>query len=91
MPGKPSQHGVSRQHLIVEVEGYDGASGRIVVENDRADGSARFGTRDKIYCIATLGPDGVVRFTDWGYATANEARATIDAQHDTAGRGSPEA
>ena len=38
---------------------------------------------DRIYCIGEVDDDGVVRFLDWGYATADEARAD---DHDTAAR-----
>ena len=62
--------------IIIEVEGYDGDEGSIVVANDRA-GSERepMGMPDRIFCVGQIGDDGVVRIVDWGYATANEARA----------------
>jgi hypothetical protein len=62
--------------VIVEVEGYEGVDGEIAVTNFRAE-TQSFGVPDKIYCIGRLDPDGVVRFSDWGYATAEEARASI--------------
>lgn len=78
--GSSAESADARTQLIVEVEGYDGDSGRIVVENYRADGSLRHGTPVTLYCIASLGPDGVVRFNDWGYATAAEARDALEAE-----------
>ena len=35
------------------------------------------GVGDRIYCIGELDDDGVVRFHDWGYATAQEARDAL--------------
>lgn len=63
--------------VIVEVEGYEGQDGEIVVENWRAN-QPGFGVSNIIYCIAALGDDGVVRFDDWGYATAEEAREALN-------------
>lgn len=65
--------------VIVEVEGYEGQDGEIVVQNWRAD-KPGFGVSHIIYCIAALGDDGVVRFDDWGYATADEAREALQAR-----------
>lgn len=66
--------------LIIEVEGYDGEEGRIVVENDRAHRSHRYGVHEKLYCIGQMDDDGVIRFNDWGYATADEAREALGAE-----------
>jgi hypothetical protein len=62
--------------VIVEVDGYDGEDGSIVVENYRAD-RLGMGRPNIIYCIGELGDNGVVRLSDWGYATAAEAREAI--------------
>ncbi|HYV98942.1 MAG TPA: hypothetical protein VE967_15915 [Gemmatimonadaceae bacterium] len=62
--------------VIVEVEGYDGEDGSIVVQNHRADRSG-MGRPNTLYCIGELDGDGVVRLDDWGYATLNEAREAI--------------
>ena len=75
---QPEQTPSDPPAFVVEVEGYEGEDGQILVENDRADGSPAFGMRDKIYCIAQLDDDGVIRFNDWGYATAAEARKALD-------------
>lgn len=64
------------QPLIVEVEGYDGEDGTIMVLNGRAE-SIGLGVEHKLDCIASLDPDGVVRFNDWGYATAEEAQLAL--------------
>lgn len=61
--------------IIIEVEGYDGEDGSIVVENHRAERS--MGRPSIIYCIGSLNADGIVRFSDWGYATIDEARRAI--------------
>ena len=61
-----------RQRVIIEVEGYDGDSGSIVVINRRAHEES-LGASDRLYCIGEIDDDGVVRFLDWGYATAQEA------------------
>ena len=66
-----------RKRVIIEVEGYDGEGGSIVVTNLRAERSGVLGMTDRIYCIGELGEDGVVRFLDWGYATAEEARDAL--------------
>ena len=60
--------------LIVEVEGYEGEDGSIIVSNDRALTTRKCGAPDKLYCLAIQGEDGVIRFIDWGYATIEEAR-----------------
>jgi hypothetical protein len=62
--------------VIVEVEGFEGEDGEIVVENWRADRKGD-GLSHILYCIAALGEDGVVRFDDWGYATAEEAKEAL--------------
>ena len=64
----------SERQLIVEVEGYEGEVGSIVVTNDRVAAES-----PRIYCIGTVGPDGVLRFNDWGYATAAEAEDALRA------------
>ena len=58
--------------FIVEVEGFEGERGEIVVTND--DSSE---TTPRLYCIGLLADDhdGVVRFVDWGYPTIASARA----------------
>ncbi len=66
--------------LIVEVEAHPGADGDIEVRNHRAADGA--GAPDRLYCVGALGGDGVIRFVDWGYATADAARkAWPDARH----------
>lgn len=65
--------------MVIEVEGYEGEDGSIVVWNDRAARGRGFGVSEKLYCIGAVGADGVVRFNDWGYATAEEARAALNA------------
>jgi len=67
----------ARAALIIEVEGYEGEDGSIVVWNDRAARGRGFGLSDRIYCIGEMAADGVVRFNDWGYATAEEAREAV--------------
>ena len=52
--------------FIVEVEGYEGEDGQILVDNYRANGTPKFGSPDKIYCIAAMDADGVIRINDWG-------------------------
>lgn len=86
MPVDRRPDGSGNPNFIVEVEGFDGEDGRIVVENDRADGSRAFGDPDKIYCIAAMGDDGVVRFNDWGYATAAEALDALAARNRASAR-----
>jgi hypothetical protein len=72
--------GMQEPMLIIEVEGYAGDDGQIVVTNHRA--AEGLGTPTRLYCVGALGGDGVVRLVDWGYATAEEARAAWpDAQH----------
>jgi len=63
--------------LIIEVEGYEGQDGSISVLNERALRSKAFGVPEKIYCIGAMGADGVIRFDDWGYATAEQARYAL--------------
>ena len=75
--------------LIVEVEGYEGEDGEIVVENFRAATGAEFGRSDQIYCIAEMGADGMIRFNDWGYATAAEAREAVDGRRRAQARAEP--
>jgi hypothetical protein len=62
--------------VIVEVEGYEGEDGQIVVENYRAE-RIGMGRPNTIYCIASVDKDGLVRLTDWGYATLEEARTAL--------------
>ena len=64
--------------IIVEVEGYEGELGSIVVTNDRVATEPPC-----IYCIGTVDPDGVLRFNDWGYATAAEAENALRAARPT--------
>jgi hypothetical protein len=35
------------------------------------------GRPNVIYCIASVDKDGLVRLTDWGYATFEEARTAL--------------
>jgi hypothetical protein len=65
---------MSNRLIIIEVEGFEGEAGSIVVTNDRAD-SDGLGKGDRLYCIAELDVADVARFVDWGYATIAEARA----------------
>ena len=66
--------------VIVEVESHVGHAGSIVVRNDRA--AAGEGAPATVFCVGALGGDGVIRFVDWGYATAAAARAAWpDARH----------
>jgi hypothetical protein len=62
--------------VIVEVEGYEGEDGQIVVENHRAE-RIGMGRPNVIYCIGSVDKDGLVRLTDWGYATFEEARTAL--------------
>ena len=58
--------------FVVEVEGFEGERGAIVVQNDDVpEGQPR------LYCIGVLRDDrdGVIRFIDWGYPTIAAARA----------------
>ena len=72
--------GMHEPMLIIEVDGFTGDRGRIAVTNDRA--TTGHGAPTRLFCVGALGADGVVRFVDWGYATAEEARAAWpDAQH----------
>lgn len=51
--------------IIVEVEGYEGDNGDILVNgSDTA----------MLYCIGMIESDGVLRFVDWGYESAAIAR-----------------
>jgi hypothetical protein len=85
-PARASEPGTA---LIIEVEGYEGEDGSIVVWNDRAARSG-LGVSDRIYCIGEMAADGVIRFNDWGYATAAEARAALDGRrHANAPASSP--
>ena len=79
MPSKsqPTAPPEARKQFIVEVEGYDGDDGEIVVSNYRSANTPPFGAPDKVYCIGEMGTDGVIRFHDWGYATAKEARDAL--------------
>lgn len=62
--------------FVIEVEGYDGDDGCIVVANRRATSTCgSMGRKDRLFCVGRIGDDGVVRIVDWGYATAEEARA----------------
>ena len=58
--------------FIVEVEGFEGERGAIVVENDDVPSP-----QPRLYCIGLLKDDhdGVIRFVDWGYPTIKSARA----------------
>jgi hypothetical protein len=58
--------------VVIEIEGYEGEDGAIVVENYRS-----LGVRDRLYCIGELGDDGVVRIIDFGYATVEEASKVL--------------
>lgn len=62
--------------VIVEVEGYEGEDGQIVVENYRAE-RLGMGKPNIIYCIASLSENGLVTLNDWGYATLEEARMAL--------------
>jgi hypothetical protein len=62
--------------VMVEVEGYDGEDGQIVVENYRAE-RIGMGKPHIIYCIGLLDENRLVQITDWGYATIAEAREAI--------------
>ena len=73
----PISPSTARRQIIIEVEGYDGDSGSIGVTNYRADPPESVGVSHLIYCIGELMDDGVVRFHDWGYATAEEARRAL--------------
>ena len=88
MPRKPQPvvPPESRQQFIVEVEGYDGDDGEIVVNNYRSANDPPFGAPDKVYCIGEMEADGVIRFHDWGYATAKEARDALRWREPAAGQ-----
>ena len=60
------------KNIIVEVEGYEGEVGSIIVTNDEAPSEP-----PRIYCIGQIGEDGILRFIDWGYATAAEAEEAL--------------
>ena len=79
MPEKPvgAPAAKTRPKVIIEVEGYDGESGAIIVTNHRAGPPEELGSNDRIFCIGELDDEGVVRFLDWGYATAEEARDAL--------------
>jgi hypothetical protein len=68
---------VNEELFVVEVEGYEGVDGSIIVRNDRAADDPAFGKTDILYCIAQLDSDGILRFQDWGYRTPEEARAVL--------------
>ena len=73
--------------LIVEVDGYDGEDGHILVENYRAE--CGMGRPNIIYCIGELEPGGIVRISDWGYATIEEASEAIGFRKAARGRAQP--
>ena len=62
--------------VIVEVEGYEGDDGEIVVQNFRAE-RLGMGKPHIIYCIGEVDGHGLVRLNDWGYATEAEARKAL--------------
>jgi hypothetical protein len=62
--------------VIIEVEGYEGDDGRIIVQNFRAE-TEGMGKPHTIYCIGEIDDHGVVRLDDWGYATEAEARKAL--------------
>jgi hypothetical protein len=62
--------------VIVEVEGYEGDDGEIVVHNFRAE-RLGMGKPHIIYCIGEIDDHGLVRLGDWGYATEAEARQAL--------------
>lgn len=65
--------------FVVEVEGYDGEDGAIDVQRFSTDTedhtSTLSGGNPKLYCVAQLCDDGVLRFIDWGYMSAADALA----------------
>lgn len=67
------------EKIIVEVEGYEGERGSIVVTNDDEPSEP-----PRIYCIGRVGDDGILRFIDWGYATAAEAEEAMGPDLDSA-------
>ena len=68
--------------VIVEVDSFRGASGEIAVTNSRAAEGA--GSASRLFCVGALGADGVIRFVDWGYPTAEAARAAWPDARNTA-------
>lgn len=58
--------------IIVEIEGYVGAGGEIIVVNALAEDG--IGRDDRLFCIASQDDDGVFRLIDWGYATLADAQ-----------------
>lgn len=62
------------RRFIIEVEGFEGREGEILVTNDRGARGYSLGRPDVLFCVGSMGTDGVIQFLDWGYATIEEAR-----------------
>ena len=60
--------------IVVEVEGFVGDDGAIIVVDYDSDGKEPH-KEPHLYCVGKLADDGVVRFVDWGYRSIEEARA----------------
>ncbi len=62
-----------KPYFVIEVEGYEGRDGEIVVVNECARDDPSCGRPHLLYCVGEQGDDGVIRFFDWGYRTIEEA------------------
>lgn len=62
--------------VLVEVEGYEGLAGSIIVTDETgASTDEDFGINPKLYCVGILDADNKVTLVDWGYASPEEAKA----------------
>ena len=83
----------ARMQVIIEVEGYDGESGSIIVTKQRADSPTSLGALDRIHCIGEGDDGGIVRFLDWGLRDRRGGQRGIEkhpeAPHRLTGRHHP--